>query len=463
MSDAEAMMWTVEKDPALRSDFCNLTVLERAPEPARLQRKLAAAIDAIPRLAQRVVSAPLRLAPPEWLDDPDFDLDYHVRTVALPAPGGMRELLDLAAALADAPFDRSRPLWEFTIIDGIEGGRAAMLQKVHHTITDGVGGLKLSLSIVDFEPDPPAADAEVIDLTREVPVARTSPFDVLRGALGAATSRNVGAASNALASATRVATRPLELPERIIGASRVAASMRRQLLVADSARSDVLTGRSLRRRFDVCTLSLPAMSERAKQLGGTVNDLFVTGLTEAMRRYHQRLGSPCTELRMAMPVNTRERGDRSSANKFTPVRVLVPLVPDDPAARFPHVHDALRTAKGDAVRNVIDVLSGVVSLLPTSMLVPLARSQVRTIDFTASNLRGSPAALYLAGERILANYPLGPRTGSAFNATVMSYCDEMHVGCNIDPAAVTDVDTFMDDVASSFEDLTLEPVRSVAR
>src|SRR5436190_2082824 len=156
MSDAEAIMWAVEKDPALRSDFTNISILERAPDAARVRAKVEQAIEAIPRLGDRVVAPPFRLATPEWVPDHDLDLDYHLRTIAVPSPGGMRQLLDLAAAVAATPLDRSRPLWECTVVEGLEGGRAAFLQKVHHTITDGVGGVKLSLSLLDFEADPPA-------------------------------------------------------------------------------------------------------------------------------------------------------------------------------------------------------------------------------------------------------------------------------------------------------------------
>jgi len=453
MSDSEAVMWAVEKDPALRSDFCNLTVLETTPPRRRLHEKTATALDLIPRLRQKVVSAPLRIVPPEWVDDPEFDLDYHVRTVAVPPPGGQRELLDLCAALADAPFDRSRPLWEFTFIEGLDGGRAAMLQKIHHTITDGVGGLKLSLSLVDFEPDPPPSDDEGADVL-EFPDGdvRSSPLDVLRGALADATTRTVGAASQVLSGAGHVVTHPQELPGRVADATRLATSMRRQLLVTDGARSDVMVDRSLRRRFEVYTLSLAAMKRAATRLGGTVNDVFITGLTSAFRRYHVGRGSDCEELRMAMPVNTRARGD-DAPNRFSPARLLVPLVPDDPAERFSLIRERLGGAKSEASLNAVDALAGMVSTLPTSVLVGLARSQVRTIDFAASNLRGSPVPLYLAGARIAANYPLGPRTGSAVNITVLSYCDDVHMGINLDPAAIEDVDAFMDDIAKSFSEL----------
>ncbi|MCU1428568.1 MAG: Wax ester synthase-like Acyl-CoA acyltransferase domain [Actinomycetia bacterium] len=451
MSDTEAVMWAVEKDPALRSDFCNLTILEHAPSRSRVRAKVATALEVIPRLRQRVVSAPLRIVPPEWVDDPDFNLEYHVRSVALPPPGGPREMLDLVGALSEAPFDRSRPLWEFTIIEGLADGGAAMLQKMHHTITDGVGGLKLSLSLVDFEADPPPDDAPVLDVHQEQ-AARTSPLDVLRSALVDVTTRNVGAATHAIGLVGHVATHPQELPGRVVDATRMAASMRRQLLVADGARSDVLVGRSLQRHYELFALPLTDVRQTAKHLGGTVNDVFVTGLAGALRRYHLRYDSACDELRMAMPVSTRERGD-SGANRFSPVRVLVPLGPDDSAKRFASIHDRLASVKSEAALNAVDMLAGIVSTLPTSVLVGVARNQVRTIDFTASNLRGSPVPLYMGGARMTANYPLGPRTGCALNATVLSYCDEMHVGVNIDPAAVEDIPAFMDDLGAAFDEL----------
>ena len=140
MSDTEAIMWAVEKDPALRSDFCNLTILEGVPDAERMQHTMARAVAAIPRLGQRVVGAPLRIVPPAFADDPTLDLSAHVRRMALPGDGSERALLDLCGALAEQPLDRARPLWEFTIIEGLDDGRAALLQKIHHTITDGVGG-----------------------------------------------------------------------------------------------------------------------------------------------------------------------------------------------------------------------------------------------------------------------------------------------------------------------------------
>jgi diacylglycerol O-acyltransferase len=483
MSDSEAIMWAVEKDPALRSDFCNLTLLDAAPDPDRLRGKIDQAIAGIPRLGQLVVSAPLRIVPPTWVDDPDLDIDYHVRRVAAPEPGGMRELLDLCAALAESAFDRSRPLWEFTVIDGLEGGRTAMLQKMHHTITDGVGGLKLSLALVDFEadPEPPAVHLDVhdesaadgdgnvegdvdieIDIESGSPhphvdrdVDRLSPIGVLRDAVGDAVGRHLFATRSVAMSAGRAVTHPTEAPANALGALRMAGSLRRQLIVTGSARSSVLTGRSLRRHLEVFTIALPAAREAAQRLGGTINDLYVTGVAGALGRYAEKMGGTADELRMAMPVSTRERGEQA-ANRFVPTRLLVPTDPHDARERFALIADRLRRTRSEPAVAAAELLAGFASGLPTSMLVAATHSQTRTIDFATSNLRGSPVPLYLAGARIVANYPIGPRTGCALNVTLLSYCDELHMGLNIDPAAVTDIQLLMACLDESFAEL-LQP------
>jgi WS/DGAT/MGAT family acyltransferase len=453
MSDSEAIMWAVEKDPALRSDFCNLTILDRRPQDGRVQATLARALDAIPRLRQRVVGAPLRLVPPEFADDPTLDVGAHVRVVGVPSPGDERALLDLCGSLAEQPLDRARPLWEFTVIDGLQGGRAALLQKVHHTITDGEGGLRLSLAMVDFERDPEPADVPAAD--EPPPAARQTPIDVTRQAVSDATTRGLGAVKGAVASAGRAIANPRELPGRTREAAHFVGSLQRQALVTDAARSDVMTDRSLRRHFAVYRLSLGEIRAAASSLGGSVNDAYVTGLASALGRYHERLGSDATELRLAMPISTRRRGDRDSTNAFAPARVLVPIQPAlDVGALFKDVHDRLDAAKHERALSATEGLAGLVSGLPTSLLVAFTRSQTRTIDFAASNLRGSPVPLYLAGARILANYPFGPRTASALNVTMMSYCDELHLGCNIDPSAIVDAEGFMDDVAEAFDDVT---------
>jgi WS/DGAT/MGAT family acyltransferase len=462
MSDAEAIMWTVEKDPALRVDFTNVTLLEHAPDARRLRAKVERAVEEIPRLSHRVVTPPLRLAPPEWRPDHDLDLDYHVRTVGVPAPGGLRQLLDLAGTVAAAPLDRSRPLWEFTLAEGLEGGRAALLQKVHHTITDGVGGVRLSMSLLDLEPDPPeppapsplqriAAEAIAGERAQVAadPVNRTTPAEVLGDAVTYAVGQQLRRARGGLEAAARTLASPESARRSIANVGRLAGSVRRQLLVTEPSRSDLLRARSLANRFEAYQTPLSKAKAASQALGGSVNDLFVTGVAGALGLYHERMGVPCEELRMAMPISTRG-DDEESANSFTPSRVLVPVQPKDPVARFNIVRERLTETRNEPAVTAAGSLAGLLTLLPTSVLVGVTRSQGRTIDFATSNLRGSPVDLYLAGAPIEANFPMGPRAGCGVNVTLLSYRDSLDMGLNIDPASVSDPATLLDCFDESF-------------
>jgi WS/DGAT/MGAT family acyltransferase len=453
MSDAEAIMWAVERDPALRSDFCNLTILDHRPSDDRLLRSLDRALAAIPRLRQRVIDAPLRIVPPDFTDDPDLDVRSHVRYVTLPPAADERALLDVCAVLTERPLDRERPLWEFTLIDGLAEGRSALLQQVHHTVTDGVGGLRLSRALVDLEAessaDTPYVEWRHADIEEQARRSETR-LDLARAAVFDAASRNLDAVRKIARSAGNVLVHPTEVPARANDAARVVASFQRQAIVTERARSDVLAGRSLDRRFDTTRVPLEPARAAAHALGGTLNDLFVTALAGALGRYHTRAGSDVRELRLAMPISTRERGD-VAANRFVPARVVVPIQPaDDPVELFAAVRERLEDVKDETALTLAEGLAGVVSSLPTPLLIAMTRTQTRTVDFAASNLRGSPVPLYLAGARILGSFPLGPRTGAALNVTMLSYCDQLDLGINIDPAAVTDPDAFMRDCVDSF-------------
>jgi WS/DGAT/MGAT family acyltransferase len=406
------------------------------------------ALDAIPRLRQRVVSAPLRIVPPEFADDPTLDVAAHMRVVAVPSPGGDRELLDLCGRLAEQPLDRARPLWEFTRIEGLADGRAALLQKLHHTISDGVGALKLSLALVDFERHPESKPPDVETVEDAEP--ETHPLGIARNAVVEATQRGFDALCRTAATAGHVAVHPTEIPGRATDVARLAGSVHRQVLLTGSAKSDVMVQRSLRRDLHIYAANLAELRMAATRLGGSVNDAFVTAIVSALGRYHTRMGSAVEDLRLAMPISTRERGDQGN-NRFVPARVTVPIQPaHDIAALFTEVHERLAATKEETVLPAAEGLAGFVTPLPTSMLVAFTRSQTRTIDFAASNLRGSPVPLYLAGARIIASYPFGPRTACALNVTMLSYCDDVHMGLNIDPAAITEVDAFLADVDDAF-------------
>jgi WS/DGAT/MGAT family acyltransferase len=440
MTDAEALMWTVEKDPSLRASFLNITVLDRPPDFERLRRRMRRAVQLIPRLRQRVVSPPARVAPPQWVDDPNFDIDYHLRRIAVASPGDDRQLLDMAASLYEDAFDRARPLWLFHVVEGLADGRAAFLAKMHHTITDGVGGLRLSMQFIDVAPDAPDPD--------EIEAADVGPDDepdheegLLSSAAEAAGNRlrrNLGIARRAAQGVAGTVSHPTRVPGMATESVEMARSLLRQLAVVEPARSPLWTGkRSLGRHFEAIRLDLDGLKATAKALGGTVNDVYVTGIAGAAGAYHREHGVEVGDLRMSMPVNMR--ADRSAGgNAFSPARVLVPAGIEDPVERFREVHARLATTKSERALGVAETLAGVLNRLPTAVVVALARQQVETVDFATSNLRGANSDLYVAGAHVLANHPMGPTAGTAFNATVLGYKDSLDLGLNVDTAAVDD-------------------------
>jgi WS/DGAT/MGAT family acyltransferase len=465
MSPSEAIMWAAEKDPSLRSDFANLTILDRVPDIDRLRSKVETALVELPRLAERVVSPPLRIAPPEWRTDPTIDLDYHLRRVALPEPGTMRDLLDVAATLTSTPLDRSRPLWEFTLLEGLADGRAALLQRVHHTVTDGVGGLKLSLSLVDFEraPEPELRDtvraltddeqARIMQDLAEDPLDRDSPLGVLRDAMGFRWQHNVDLARRGLVAGAGVVRHPTGVPRLAQETVGLAASLRRQVLIAGRSKSRLLATRSLGRRYDVLDLALEDARAAGHALGGTINDVFVTGVAGGLGLYHDRLGQPVEQLRMAMAVSTREGHGDAAGNHFGPTRVTMPGVPKEPGERFGRVLTKITDVRHEPALEAADAFAGVAAALPTSLIVGLLRNQTKSVDFATSNLRGSPIDLYIGGARIEGSYPMGPRTGSAVNVTALSYCGDLCLGIHSDPAAVTDPDALVECLRDSFDAL----------
>jgi diacylglycerol O-acyltransferase len=446
MTDVEALMWNLEKDPHLSASIANVTVLDESPDAERLRARMERAVSSIPRLHQRVVPALGRLAPPEWREDPDFDLDYHLRWMALPAPGTMRQLLDLAAAIVHDPFDRTRALWEFVVVEGLEGGRAAMVQKLHHAVTDGQGGIRLSEQFIDLERD----------ATEPIAPPRPAPDPIEAGLLDTTVDtlthnlrRAVGVARRTASEVGGLVRHPSRVPALGTDAVELARSAARQLVVTDPARSPLWTQRSLRRRIEVLQVPFDDAKAAAKALGGSLNDLFMTAAVGGAGAVHRDAGMPIDELRVSMPVSTRTDGS-AGGNAFTPMRILIPAAEGDPAARFAAVRDRLSGIRHEKALSVVDGFAGFANLLPTSALVRVARQQVETVDFAASNVRGAPFPLYIAGARIEANYPIGPTGGTAWNLTLMSYDGTLDMGLNVDLGAVPDPEALRDAIATEF-------------
>jgi WS/DGAT/MGAT family acyltransferase len=432
MSDAEALMWRVEKDPFLSSTFGSVTILDRPPDFDRLRARMDSAVHALPRLGWRVQPNPAALAAPLWVDDPDFDLDLHVRRVGLPAPGTRRQLYDLASMFVLDPLDRTRPLWQFLVVEGLERDRAALLTKMHHTITDGVNGVRMSMQYFDLTRDATAPAGGVVTSHDAAPIPTTSGVDALRGYIEATLRLPIGVARQV----RDLLADPAAIPSAGAAAVDAVRGAITQLSEHDAARSPLWTRRSMRRRLEVVRQPFESTRAAAKRLGGSLNTAFLTACAEAAHHYHVAKGAPVDELRATMAVSTRTKG--SGSNAFTIVKLLVPTGAMSLAERFQRIGESAATAAKPGNAAPMEVLAAITSALPTSLLTHIARQQTQSVDFATSNLRTSPIPYYIAGAKALETYAIGPLAGVAFNVTMLSYAKHLELGINLDAAAVAD-------------------------
>ncbi|MDO8390732.1 MAG: wax ester/triacylglycerol synthase family O-acyltransferase [Actinomycetota bacterium] len=446
MSDAEGLMWRLEKDPYLSSTFANVTILDRSPDFDILLRRMELATYRMRRLRQRVQSVPANLSAPMWVDDPNFDLRYHVRHIALPKPGTMRQLLDLASLIACDPYDRTRPLWQFVVIDGLRGGKSAVVQKLHHTIVDGEGAVLFSMQFLDLQrevPEPPPLDPSAF----EHEAADAPEHDLWRELLSGGMRMPLGV----LRQVKDLLADPTGIHEAGSAAADTVRGVMQQLSDTEGARSPLWTQRSLQRRMEVLRAPFDATRDAAKRLGGTLNTAFLAAAAQAAGEYHRRLGSPVDELRASMVISTRT--EQSGANAFSLARVLVPTGDMPIGERFATIQAATSAARSATTNGSMDTLAALASTLPTSLITRLARQQAQTVDFATSNVRGTSLPLYMAGAKMLENYPVGPLGGVAFNLTLLSYDHSLDMGVNIDAAAVTDPELLRQCLARAFKAL----------
>ncbi|MBA3283196.1 MAG: DUF1298 domain-containing protein, partial [Acidimicrobiia bacterium] len=322
----------------------------------------------------------------------------------------------------------------------------------HHTITDGEGGIRMSIEFIDLERDAP--EPPVVD-DGPPPVAPRSLLASGIDAFTDATRRNTGAARRLVDTAVDLVRNPAELAALVAGlpaeSTATVRSVIRQLGVVDGHRSPLWTQRSLARHLETFEVPLADVKEAAKRLGGSVNDLFVAAAAGGAGNYHRQRGVEVDDLRMSMPVSTRT-SRAPGGNAFTPTRVLVPLMAD-PRERFAAVHDRLSVTKTERALGLTTSLAGLVNLLPHPILVRIARQQVMTVDFATSNVRAAPFDLYIAGALMEANFPLGPVAGTAWNLTTMSYRGMLDLGLHVDTSAVADPGALAADMQASFAEL----------
>src|SRR5271167_198975 len=393
----------------------------------RIRQLINDRIPLAPVFQRRLVEVPMRLGHPVWVDDPEFDIDNHLRRAALPSPVGMRELSDFAADVISRQLHRDRPLWEMWIVEGLEDGKIALVIKMHHSTIDGVSGAELLGVLFDLEPSPAAThvqkarqlDSRIpsgLELVSQAMVAGlVAPFDVGRMALR--TTMGILDVRRIRQGLTAKAALPLTAPRTSIN---VAVHARRRVAFAAASLADV--------------------KKLKDALGTTVNDVVLAMCTGALRTYLLAGDElPDIPLVSVVPVSvTPDVAELKGSNKVSAMFVQLPCHIEDPLERLQFIHEGTKGAKEEhqalgattlqnwaehATPNVF----AAAARLYTGM--KLADRHRPVANLVISNVPGPDVPLYLGGAELLAAFPLGPvMDGMGLNITIMSYRGVLYWG-----------------------------------
>jgi diacylglycerol O-acyltransferase len=439
MSAFEGLMWRSESEPHLRSTGVLCEVLDGSPDHERLRAAHEWGTRLLPRLRQRVVEDPLGLAPPRWVVDRDFDLSYHLRFVRLPEPGDLDDALVHAQVLAMAPFDRSRPLWEAVLVEGLVDDRAVYLLKLHHSLADGTGIVQM-LDILHGEsqeggrrsalrvPAPQRTTGRSVMVDNLV----DAPGSLARGAL-----RIAGAAAGVGVSLARSPVGTVESGARYL------RSLGRMLGGPPAPGSPLLDQRSLGRRLGVLEAPLADLRAAGAAGGGSLNDAFIAALAGGLRRYHAAHDVLVEEVPLGMPVSVRRDDDPPGSNRFAGARIALPVAEPDPRRRIELIGEQVRVARAEPAIEFMELIAPLMSRLPAAVSAPLTLDATRTLDVQASNIRGLDAARFLAGRRIERIFAFGAIPGPAVMVTLLSYDGTCCMGMTANAAAVPDADLML--------------------
>lgn len=448
-----AGVWRASKGSVtMRSAIMGVFLLESTPDIDALRDRMDRVTRWFPALRQRVVEPIGSIGQPRMVVDPHFDITFHTARYVLPAPGSWEQLMLHVRRQSMYDLDRDRPLWRATLVEGLEGGRAAILLMVHHAIADGQGAVMMLAGMVDWsaqpsstgEPMPPAPPGGRTDPITATLVALASAAKSA-GGLGVQAVRDLPSSARAITAHPRRTTS--DAVRMAASAARVLRLHRRPLSSLMKERGGTYTSRTLDVPFE-------RLRSAATAYGGTINDAFLVALMGGLRRYHALHGVPVGRLRVNVPVSTRGTGEPAAANAVSIIRVELDAGDKDVAARFSEARTALLAARDEPVLPFADLAADASRLMPVGVIAEVAK----TSDVTASNVPGLPAPVWLGGERLERLYPVVPTLGAAVNVTMLSYARRhCSIGVSMDDVAVRDPDALMECLAEGFAEITAVP------
>jgi diacylglycerol O-acyltransferase len=403
----------------------------------------------VPRFRQKLMTVPFGLGRPVWVDDTHFNIGYHIRHTAMPQPGDMAKLKRLTARIMSQALDRSKPLWEIWVAEGLTNDRWALISKTHHTLVDGISGVDIMSVLLDLTPEPqeveaepwrpapePTADHLLVDAVRE---RLTSPTEVVR-------------------SVRSVVMDPGNIPGRVAEAGRaLGAFLGGSLDFAPASSLNQQVGPH--RRFETFLVSLDDIKRIKNELGGTVNDVVLASVAGGLRHLMKARGENVEdlELRAMVPVSVRADHEQGAlGNRVASIWAPLPVSEEDPIARLRFVSEKMKDLKSSGQAVGAQLLTSLGEFAPPTILAQAARlvARQRAFNLVVTNVPGPQFPLYCLGREIQEIYPVVPLSGNTtIGIALLSYNGTIGFGLLGDFDAAPDVGVLAEGIEKSIAEL----------
>lgn len=404
----------------------------------------------VPRFRQKLGFPPFESGRPIWIDDPNFNLEYHVRHSALPGPGSEHQLRELTSRIFSQQLDRTKPLWEIWFVQGLSKNRFALISKTHHALVDGISGVDLSTVLLDIDPVP-----RKVDTPDQQWVAHPEPTDaeMVVDGLRERVRQPLTAAQSLVRAVEHPKPAIRRASEAVEGLGEVVWAL---LNPAPDTFLNVEIGPH--RHLEWCRFKLDHFKEIKNAIGGTVNDVLLAVVAGALTRFFRRRGrrTEGLELRGLVPVSIRTEDEHGQlGNRIAAVRGPLPLFADDPVQRLKYVHEAMDGIKDSKQALGAEVISGMNDFMPPTLLTQASRLNfsTRLFNLIVTNVPGPQFPLYLQGRQLLDVFPVAflPQR-HALAIAIFSYNGELNIGNLSDFDALPDAHKLIADMQASFEE-----------
>ena len=439
------------EDGATHMHVAGAAILDgRAPTYDELIEHILSRLPLVPRYRQRLAFVPLGQGRPVWVDDPHFNVAFHVRHTALPSPGGDEQLKRLCGRIFSQALDRSRPMWELWLVEGLADDRFAVLSKTHHALVDGISGVDIATVLFDTSPEPAGVAPEGERVPRPLPTDAQLLADALleRATAPAEIARSVRAA---LRGPRQVATK---LGGAVHGLGAVA---RAGLRSAPPSPLNVRIGPH--RRFTWVRGDLQQFKAVKNALGGTVNDVVLAAVAGALGQYLLDRGERVdgAVLRAMVPVSVRADVERGAlGNKVAAMWATLPIGEADPVTRLQLIADEMNGVKESGQAIGAQVLTELTGFAPPTIVAQAARisARQRMFNLVVTNVPGPQFPLYMLGRTLLEMFPMVPLAANqALGIAIMSYNGQLNFGLNADYDALADVERLAQDLTDAIAEL----------